>query len=99
MEECEQGESVADLVDYFHSNQDFASIGFQINLEHELRRISTIKMHTEKFKIINLSFYNTRDINCIPSIPYMITNVRYTYDLSSFDPLDMETILHEVEMK
>ncbi len=92
--QTDDGETIKELIASFYNNPSaFNSIGFSINLEKELKRVSANDADNLRFKVDEILFFNANDINPFPVLPSDISNLSYKMDVSDLTPMSDESAI------
>lgn len=89
--QSETGETVKELIDWFYNEPvAFNSIGFDINIAKEVKRVSEHDLNELRLTATDISFYNAASLNPFPEIPEHVNNLSYKLDLAFFSPLTID---------
>lgn len=92
-EESDNGDTIIDLIKWFNEQPlAFKSLNFCINIQRELKRISSVDASTRYFRIKDLKVFNTLNLDTFESIPGRITNVSYDYDFIDEPSIDKKEL-------
>lgn len=88
---CEQydnGETIEDVITEMYSDPiAFKGMNFSINLAKELKRVSINDVKGIRFRVRQIQFFSTNDINPFPLIPDVVSRLSYKLDVSEIIPL------------
>lgn len=92
-DQTDNGETLEELVRFFRESEGFNGIEFAINLEKEKSRISKSDFLKQRFRLQNIMFYRTENVNPFDDLPDNVFSLEYKMDLSE------EEYLQEPDIK
>ena len=71
----------------------FSGFDFALNIEKEKRRISPIEAGHIKLKVQNISLYDAKEINPLPEVPAVISDLTYKLYVDGRLPIDVKSFI------